>query len=147
MKTLLLCFLPVICMIPGNEQINAVDSTVISNLNPPVNNKAVLTMNFQDRKEPANMLSVVFKSQEYCRVELPDFEFDVQFKVVSATVYFSGQNFRNVEKGIITGSSLKSVKALMDRCAPGSRVVFDDVKVIGPDKMIRVIPGLSLLLY
>lgn len=94
------------------------------------------------------MRSIVFKSQEYCRAEMPkDFEFDVQFKVVSAKVYFSGANFRGVETGTITSNKLAPVKHLMDRCIPGSMVVFDDVKVMGPDKKVRTIPGLSLLLY
>jgi hypothetical protein len=78
--------------------------------------------------------------------ELKDFEFDVQFNVVSATVYFSGTNFKNVETGFIKSNSLKPIRTMMDRCAPGSVVVFDNVKVIGPDKIVRPIPGTSYML-
>jgi len=147
MKTLLFCFLPAIFMIPGNKQTTYAGNPATSTHNSPVNYREVVTLNFQDNQEPGKMRSIVFKSQEYCRAELPDFEFNVQFKVVSATVYFSGTNFRGVEKGSITSNRLKPIKDLMDRCAPGSMVVFDDVKVMGPDKMLRTIPGLSLLLY
>ena len=39
------------------------------------------------------MPSVEFKSQQYCRAELENFDFDLRFNIVSATVYFSGANF------------------------------------------------------
>lgn len=137
MKFLLFIFLPAIFMTPANKE-----SVSISSLK-----KELVTLNFQDNQEPGNMRCVVFKAQEYCRAEMPpDFEFDFQFKVVSATVYFSGGNFRNVEKAFIKSNSLKPVKKFMDLCVPGTRVVFDDVKVEGPDKLVRQIPGLSLLL-
>lgn len=107
-----------------------------------------LVPGFQEKDEPGKMRSIVFKSQQFCRAEMPyDFEFDVQFKVVSATVYFFGANFTGVEKGTITSNSLKPIKHLMDRCMPGTRVIFDEVKVIGPDKKVRSIAGMNLLLY
>lgn len=93
------------------------------------------------------MSAAVFKAQDYCRVELKDFEFDVQFKIISATVYFTGTNFKNVEKGSINSTSLKPIKEQMQRCAPGSIVIFDDIKVTGPDNTVRPINSLSLLLY
>jgi len=96
--------------------------------------------------EQEQMPSVIFRSQDVCRAELKDFEFDIQYHVVSATVYFSGTNFRNVETGYITSNSLKSIRSLMARCAPGTMVVFDRVKVIGPDKEVRTIQGTSYLL-
>jgi hypothetical protein len=67
--------------------------------------------------------------------------------VVSATVYFSGANFIHAEKGFITSNSLKPIKHLMARCAPGSIVVFDEIKVKGPDNSISTIQGLSLSLF
>lgn len=92
------------------------------------------------------MPAVIFRAQEVCRAELKDFEFDVHYKVVSATVYFSGTNFRMVETGYITSNSLKPIRNLMDRCAAGTMVVFDNVKVQGPDHVIRPIQGNSYLL-
>lgn len=100
-------------------------------------------------QEPGNekMMATVFRAQNFCRLEMKDFEWEVEFNIVSATVYFSGTNFKNVEKGIITSKSLKPLKKYMDRCAPGSMVIFDNVKVIGPDKMVRTIAGVSYLLH
>jgi hypothetical protein len=93
------------------------------------------------------MLAVIFRAQDVCRAELKDIEFDVQYNVVGATVYFSGTNFRSVETGFINSNSLKPIRNLMARCAPGTMVVFDNVKVIGPDKQIRPIRGTSYLLH
>ena len=93
------------------------------------------------------MSAAVFKAQEFCRAELKDFEFDIHYSVVSAVVYFYGANFKNAEKAAITSSSLKPIKTLMDRCIPGSIVIFDEVKVIGPDNKLRTIQGLSIVLY
>lgn len=98
-------------------------------------------------QEKTKIPAAVFKAQDYCRVEMKDFDFDVQFKVVSATVYFTGTHFKNVEKGSINSTSLKPIKEQMQRCAPGSIVIFDEVKVLGPDNAIRPINGISLLLY
>src|SRR5689334_5608762 len=123
MKILALLALPVISMMPAGNPI------VPGNSSPITPEEKVLTLNFQDKQEPGQMRSVVFKNQEYCRAELENFEFEgIQFTVVSATVYFSGANFRGVERGYINSNKLKPVKALMDRCIPGSLVVFDDVK-------------------
>jgi hypothetical protein len=96
---------------------------------------------------PGNIRSIDFKSQDFCRVELKDFEFDIRFTVVSATVYFSGKNFPTVEKGFIVSNSLKPIKKMMDRCQPGSVVVFDDIKVKGPDNEVRSIEGVTYQLY
>ena len=100
-------------------------------------------------QEPGNekMMATIFRAQDFCRAELKDFEFDVHYSVVSATVYFSGTNFRGVEKGRINSNSLKPIRSLMDRCQPGSMVIFDEVKVMGPDKQVRPIAGLSLVLH
>ena len=101
----------------------------------------------QPAPENEKMLAVIFRHQDVCRAELKDFEFDVQYHVVSATIYFSGTNFRGVETGFINSNSLKPVSSMMARCAPGTMVVFDNVKVIGPDKLIRPIQGTSYLLH
>ncbi|UAY50872.1 hypothetical protein [Ferruginibacter albus] len=93
------------------------------------------------------MRAIEFKAQEFCRVELPDFFYDVHYSLVSATVYFSGANFKGIEKGTISSTRLAPIKKLMDRCIPGSVVTFDDVRVVGPDKEVRTIDGLTLVLY
>ena len=93
------------------------------------------------------MLSVEFKSQQFCRADMgPDFIYDVHYTVVSATVYFSGANFANVVTASITGNSIGSLSSYIQRCGPGSVVTFDNIKVSGPDG-VRVIDGKSFALY
>ncbi len=116
---------------------------------PVIENKITegLLLKTEPLQDKQRMLASVFKNQDFCRAEITDFPFDVQFKVVSATVYFSGANFRNVEMGNITSNSLQPVRNLMNRCVPGSIVVFDDFKVMGPDNKVRTIQPLSIVLY
>ena len=92
------------------------------------------------------MPSVEFKSQQYCRADLENFDFDLKFTIVSATVYFSGANFPNVATTSITGNGLAPLAPFMARCGPGSVVTFDNVKVQGPDG-VRSIDGKSIALY
>jgi gliding motility-associated protein GldM len=92
------------------------------------------------------MPSVEFKSQQFCRAELENFDFALTFSIVSATVYFSGANFPNVSQTTITGNNLGSLQSFIQRCGPGSVVTFDNVKVQGPDG-VRTIEGKSIALY
>ena len=144
MKLFLIPLLSIVSTLPLNSK----NGPVIKTGSSVENNKSKeLLLQPAPNQEPGKMRSVVFKSQEYCRVELKDFEFDVHFSVVSATVYFTGANFKGVEKGFIVSNNLKPVKNLIDRCQPGSIVVFDDVKVKGPDNEIRSIEGVTYQLY
>lgn len=94
----------------------------------------------------ARMPSVEFKQQQFCRAELENFDFDLKFTIVSATVYFSGAGFPNVAQSTIQGNSLAGLQSFIQRCQPGSVVTFDNVKVQGPDG-IRSIDGKSIALY
>ena len=107
MKLLLLPVLSGICFLPLTDQLASVEKPMI-----PVTNTTVCTasvnedndpsiINFQNEPIYGKMSSIKFKSQDYCRAELEHFDFDVKFYVVSATVYFSGANFKGVEKGEI----------------------------------------------
>lgn len=92
------------------------------------------------------MPAVEFKSQQYCRAELENFDFDTRYNVVSATVYFGGANFPNIQQYQLNGNNLSGMSALMQRCGPGSVITFDNVKVSGPDGQ-RTIDGKSIALY
>lgn len=145
MKLLLFPLLSSICFAPVNKLPNTLEKPTTSCITE--NKKENFEINFQDGAGAGRMSSIAFKNQEYCRAELENFEFDVHFTVVSASVYFTGANFKNVEKGFITSNSLKPIKHLMARCMPGSNIVFDDIKVKGPDNTITTIQGMSLVLY
>ncbi|HVZ98353.1 MAG TPA: gliding motility protein GldM [Chitinophagaceae bacterium] len=91
--------------------------------------------------------SVVFKNQQYCRADLENFDFQANFSVVSATVYFSGANFPSVQQATINGPNLGSIQSQLARCIPGTSVTFDNVKVKGPDGKERTIQGPGFILY
>ena len=149
MKLLLFPILSSICILPLNTKLvsNEDNKVSIHVLKTNTDSKQPNEISFQENAGYGKMRSIVFKSQEYCRADLENFEFDARFVVLSATVYFSGANFKTNEKGYITSNSLKPIKNLMDRCIPGTFVVFDDIKVKGPDNLVRTIPGISLQLF
>ena len=88
-----------------------------------------------------------FKNQQFCRAELENFDFDARFSVVSATVYFSGANFSNVQTVPLSGNNLAPLASYMQRCGPGTSITFDNVKVQGPDGKQRTIQGVGVVLY
>ncbi|MEO8961698.1 MAG: gliding motility protein GldM [Ginsengibacter sp.] len=90
--------------------------------------------------------SVVFKNQNFARADLENFDFDAHFNIVSATIYFSGANFANVQSAEIRSGNLDPVKPQLQKCIPGTSVTFDNVKVQGPDGVIRNIPGPGFIL-
>jgi gliding motility-associated protein GldM len=92
------------------------------------------------------MATVAFKNQQFCRAELENFDFDVKYNVVSATVYFSGAGFPNVVQASLNSNNLSSLASYMQRCQPGSAITFDNVKVQGPDGS-RSIQGVGIILY
>ncbi|MEP7128599.1 MAG: gliding motility protein GldM, partial [Chitinophagales bacterium] len=91
--------------------------------------------------------SVVFKNQQFARADLENFDFDARFTVVSATVYFSGANFPSVIPATISGGSLAGITPQLQKCIPGTSVTFDNVKVQGPDGVVRSIPGPGFIMY
>ena len=92
------------------------------------------------------MPAVEFKAQQFCRAELENFDFDIRYKVNTATVYFSGSNFPITETVILEGNELAPLFINMKKCGPGSVITFDNIKVEGPDG-IRTIEGKSIALY
>ena len=93
------------------------------------------------------MQSVIFKNQNFARADLEGFDFDAHFNIISATVYFSGANFSNVQPAEIHGGSLEGIKTQLQKCIPGTSITFDNVKVQGPDGVVRSIPGPGFILY
>jgi hypothetical protein len=149
MKQVILFSLLSLGILPVNNQMMSVAGSITASdlVTFKDDNSKGFNLLAQPSPENEKMLAVIFRAQDFCRAELKDFEFDVQFNVVSATVYFSGTNFKNVETGFIKSNSLKPVRSMMDRCAAGTLVVFDNVKVLGPDKQVRPVQGTSYLLH
>lgn len=93
------------------------------------------------------MQAVVFRSQQFVRADLENFDFEAKFSVTGATVYFNIPGDRNVRSATLTSGNLGAAKVHMDLLVPGSTVTFDNIKVVGPDGVARTIqnpPGFSL---
>jgi hypothetical protein len=99
------------------------------------------------QSDGGHIQSVVFKNQQFCRADLEGFDFDAHFNVISATVYFSGANFSNVQTQTINSGSLSGLSAQLAKCIPGTSVNFDNIKVQGPDGVIRVITPAGFILF
>ena len=93
------------------------------------------------------MQAVVFRSQQFVRADLENFDFEAKFNVTGGTVYFMNPGDRNVKQISLTSGSLGAAGDYMKTLAPGSTVIFDNIRVVGPDGQPRTIqnpPGFSL---
>lgn len=149
MKHVLLFSLMAVGMLPLNSSFNNFAKTMVTTANAGSTYHTDNVLDIGSQAEPGQekMLAVIFKAQKYCRAELKDFEFNAPFNVVGATIYFTGTNFKSPEKGFITSNSLKPVSSFMERCVPGTIVIFDNVTVMGPDNEKRPIAGATFLLH
>ncbi len=147
MKHVLLCTVLSIGLLPVNSQFANVENYKNFPGHFIADNGKAEGLLISSQQPNEKMLATVFRAQEFCRIELKDFEWEVEFNLVSATVYFSGTNFKSPEKGVITSKSLKPLKKFMERCAPGTVVIFDNVVVLDPNKEKRPIAGVSYMLH
>ncbi|MBK7121580.1 MAG: gliding motility protein GldM [Chitinophagaceae bacterium] len=93
------------------------------------------------------MQAVVFRGQQFVRADLENFDFEARFSVTGATVYFTNPGDRNVKQVSLSSGSLAPAAEYMKTLAPGSTVIFDNIRVVGPDGQPRTIqnpPGFSL---
>ena len=93
------------------------------------------------------MQAVNFRSQQFVRADLENFDFLAKFNVTGATVYFTNPGDRNVKQISLTSGSLAPAADFMKTLVPGSTVIFDNIRVVGPDGQPRTIqnpPGFSL---
>lgn len=87
----------------------------------------------------------IFNLQTGLKCVLPDFLHEDDYKVISATVYFSGTNFKDIAVTTIT-NSFNSMQSYLDKCDVGTIITFDNVRVQGPTGIMST-NGLSIALY
>ncbi len=93
------------------------------------------------------MQAVIFRSQQFVRADLENFDFEAKFNVTGATVYFTNPGDRSVKQSSLSSGSLAPAGEYMKSLVPGSTVIFDNIRVVGPDGQPRTIqnpPGFSL---
>ena len=120
-------------------------------------NKLVASSKFKAKEMPpfkitigelngSSMSQVLVKMQTGLKCELPDFLHEDDYKVVSATVYFSGTGFPVVLTASLNSNSLDPIRGMIEKCTAGSMITFDNIKVKGPDG-IRYADGISIMLF
>jgi gliding motility-associated protein GldM len=94
--------------------------------------------------------SNVFKAQIGIRADLKDFVFEgVKYDVVGYTFFATGAGFTEAAgvKPGVRGNSFEPVQDLLNRCRPGTTVVLDEIKAVGPDGTTRKLPTIAFNLY
>lgn len=81
-----------------------------------------------------------FKAQGGMIANLKDFDFDMRFDVISfRMLYFASR--RDVELYANTGAIYNAkLQQIIRNAKSGDRFIFDEVKVVGPDKITRKLP-------
>jgi len=93
------------------------------------------------------MQAAAFRAQQFVSAVLENFDFEAHFSVTGATIYFNNPGDRNVKQVTLNSGSLAGAQAYMSQLVPGSTVIFDNIRVVGPDGQTRTIqnpPGFSL---
>jgi gliding motility-associated protein GldM len=94
---------------------------------------------------PAN----VFKAQAGVRADLKDFVFEgVTFTVTGYTLFCIGAGFS--EPGVLPGittNSFAPAQSLIQKCRPGTTVVIDEIRAVGPGGTSRKLPPMAFNLY
>lgn len=93
------------------------------------------------------MQAAAFRAQQFVSAVLENFDFEAHYSVTGATIYFNNPGDRNVKSITLTSGSLEPARQYMSTLQPGSSVIFDNIRVVGPDGQPRTIqnpPGFSL---
>jgi hypothetical protein len=86
---------------------------------------------------PANL----FKAQNFLRSQLENFNYIVDFKVESFVVYLVGTGFEdNPQYRMVYSNRFADIADLVNKCKPGTGVLFDEVTVSGPDGIRKLEP-------
>jgi gliding motility-associated protein GldM len=94
------------------------------------------------------MSSAAFRVQQGVAAVLENFYFDAKFEVTHFTIGFDGTGFTDyLEKTANSALFTSDIRALMQRCKPGTRVFIDEIRAKGPDGTTRNLPGIAFKLY
>ncbi len=78
---------------------------------------------------------------------LKDFDFEARFNVISYDFYLTSGGELLPARGNAGPMYSPAVTNLIDRAKPNDMMVFDNVKVRGPDGKTRKIPGMSFQIF
>ncbi len=102
---------------------------------------------FVGAKKSGSISSAELKAIGAVIAKLEDSDFEAPFRVVSYKVGAVGGPIQLYQEFSNEGNRWNGQAAsLISRCGPGSRVFFDQIKVVGPDGRNREIPGMNFTL-
>ncbi len=110
-----------------------------------VPNPTAMIGNSEGGREPANKI----KAQQGVRAELKDFVFEgVEFNVVSFVLIANGGSFSTLKFQPNTGATFSAeCKDILNKCTPGTTLVIDEIKAVGPGGDTRKLPPIVFNLY
>ena len=96
-------------------------------------------------REPANKI----KAQQGVRAELKDFVFEgVEFNVASFVLIANGGSFPTLKYVANTGALFNAdCKDILNKCTPGTSLIIDEIKAVGPGGDTRKLPPIVFNLY
>ncbi|OQP46563.1 gliding motility protein GldM [Niastella populi] len=102
---------------------------------------------FVGSKKSGSISSAELKAIGAVIAKLEDSDFEAPFRVVSYKIGAVGGPIQLYQEFSNEGNRWNGQAAsLISRCGPGSRVFFDQIKVVGPDGRNREIPGMNFTL-
>jgi gliding motility-associated protein GldM len=83
---------------------------------------------------PANY----FRSQAGVRALVKNFFYETQFNVTGFRITGDGEGFPDgIEEKLNTGAAWKEGQSIINKCRPGSYIVIDNIRAVGPDGRSR----------
>jgi gliding motility-associated protein GldM len=102
---------------------------------------------FVGAKKGGSISSAELKAIGAIIAKLEDSDFEAPYRVVSYKIGAVGGPIQLYQEFPNDGNRWNGQAAsLITRCGPGSRVFFDQIKVVGPDGRNREIPGMNFIL-
>lgn len=91
--------------------------------------------------------AAAFRAQLGLLADLENFDFDAKFEVLGFRFGIVGRGFDDYLEDVTTGPRFTAkMQSLLQRSRPGNTVYIDDIKVKGPDGVVRTLTGISFQL-
>ncbi|HVZ57455.1 MAG TPA: gliding motility protein GldM [Chitinophagaceae bacterium] len=88
--------------------------------------------------ESGDVPASYFKSQAGVRALVKNFFYETQFNVTGFRITGDGEGFADgIEEKINTGAAWKEAQSVINKCRPGSYIVIDNIRAVGPDGRSR----------
>jgi GldM C-terminal domain. len=121
-----------------------------------VDNQKVSEKNFRVKNipDPVAVFSgeyngAIFKDvaakTEMLEAKLIDFDWDLKFEIVSFTLLYSNSSGNGFAEYSVSNKLTDKMKSLISSIQRGDKIIFKDIKTIGPDGKIRDLNPVALV--